>query len=76
MQITSPELFCKNGDMGDRKQALTHMVRALEENGYVEEGFMAEVEDREAHSSTAFGRLAVPHSLKNGGQPYRSIYPA
>lgn len=28
------------------------------------EGFMAEVEDREAHSSTAFGRLAVPHSLK------------
>ena len=64
LQITSPELFCKNGDMGDRKQALTHMVRALEENGYVEEGFMAEVEDREAHSSTAFGRLAVPHSLK------------
>lgn len=64
LQITSPELFSKNGDISDRKQALSHMVRALEENGYVGEGFMAEVEDREAHSSTAFGRLAVPHSLK------------
>lgn len=64
LQITSPELFSKNGDISDRKQALSHMVRALEVNGYVGEGFMAEVEDREAHSSTAFGRLAVPHSLK------------
>ena len=64
LQITSPELFCKNGDMSDRKQALSHMVGALEEQGYVGEGFMTEVEDREAHSSTAFGRLAVPHSLK------------
>lgn len=64
LQITSPELFCKNGDMANQEQALSYMVRALEHNGYVDDGFMDEVKDREAHSSTAFGRLAVPHSLK------------
>lgn len=64
MQITSPELFCKNGEIGNQKQALAYMIRALEEQGYVDGEFIHEVEDREAHSSTAFGRLAVPHSLK------------
>lgn len=64
LQITSPELFCKNEEIGDQNQALAFMVQALQENGYVDGGFMEEVKDREAHSSTAFGRLAVPHSLK------------
>ncbi len=64
LQITSPQLFCKNEDIQNQKQALEHMVQALVQQGYVAEGFIEEVEERENHSSTAFGCLAVPHSLK------------
>ena len=40
------------------------MIRDMEENGYVEPSFLEEVYEREHHSPTVFGRLAVPHAMK------------
>lgn len=64
MQIASEELFCKNPDVKDQKEALNFMVDRMEQSNYVEPGFMKQVLEREEHSSTSFGHIAVPHSLK------------
>lgn len=64
MQIASEELFCKNPEVRDQKEALRFMVDRMEQAGYVEPGFIDQVLEREEHSSTSFGHIAVPHSLK------------
>lgn len=64
LQITSPELFHVNRENWNRDQALEAMVREMEQRGYVNSDFIGEVKERESHSTTAFGRLAVPHALE------------
>lgn len=64
MQMASEELFSKNPEVGDQKEALHFMVDRMERAGYVEPGFINQVLEREEHSSTSFGHIAVPHSLK------------
>ena len=63
MQMASEELFSKNPEVGDQKEALGFMVDRMERAGYVEPGFINQVLEREEHSSTSFGHIAVPHSL-------------
>ncbi|MBE7722465.1 BglG family transcription antiterminator [Lacrimispora indolis] len=64
IQIASEELFCKNPEVKDQKEALSFMVNCMEQAEYVEPGFIDQVLEREEHSSTSFGHIAVPHSLK------------
>lgn len=64
LRMTSPELFHINRASWNQDQALEVMVREMEQRGYVNTDFMEEVKEREKHSTTAFGRLAVPHALE------------
>lgn len=64
LQITSPELFRINKAGWNQEQALQIMVQEMEQWGYVNSDFIGEVKEREKHSTTAFGRLAVPHALE------------
>lgn len=64
LRITSPELFHINRENWNQDQALEAMVREMEGQGYVNPDFIREVKEREKHSTTAFGRLAVPHALE------------
>ena len=64
LQITSKEMFYINAPCSDREACLKFMIRDMEENGYVEPSFLEEVYEREHHSPTVFGRLAVPHAMK------------
>lgn len=64
LQMTSPELFCMNRAFCHQEEALEWMVREMERRGYVNCEFIREVKKREEHSSTAYGRLAVPHALE------------
>lgn len=63
LQITTPALFCRNTQIQSQREALELMIGTMVKLGYVEPEYISEVEEREQHSSTAFGRLAVPHSL-------------
>jgi len=63
LQITTPELFCRNTQVQSQREALELMIGTMVKLGYVEPEYISEVEEREQHSPTAFGRLAVPHSL-------------
>ncbi|MCI8334410.1 MAG: BglG family transcription antiterminator [Lachnospiraceae bacterium] len=64
MYMTSPELFSRNPPCTSQEQALAYMIHEMEMQGYVGSSFMEEVREREIHSTTAFGRLAVPHALE------------
>lgn len=67
-KMTTPEMFYNNPDCGNRKKALEFMIRVMQEKGYADDKFMEKVEERERHSSTAFGRLAVPHAMELNAQ--------
>lgn len=64
MRMTSPEMFFINRIYHSQEQVLKAMISDMERQGYVGPSFMEEVKERENHSSTAFGRLAVPHALE------------
>ena len=63
LQMTSPELFCRNDSHFTQEEILSFMIDRMEGLGYVGPSFREEVKEREKHSTTAFGRLAVPHAL-------------
>lgn len=63
-RITSPEMFCNNQTSFNQEEVLKVMITEMEKLGYVSPDFIEEVRERERHSSTAFGRLAVPHALE------------
>ncbi len=64
MQISNPDLYCKNVDFQNKEQAIKYMTDILEKAGYVNSSFYDEVLDRERRSLTAFEHIAVPHSMK------------
>jgi len=64
VQISDATLFGKNLNFPNREEAICHMVKSMEQKQYVEREFIDEVFEREHHSSTAFGCIAVPHSLR------------
>lgn len=64
LQISNPKLFRKNKRFANETEAIRFMVNIMQKEGYVDENYLNEVFERERRSSTAFGYIAVPHSLK------------
>ncbi|GIN64128.1 transcriptional antiterminator [Robertmurraya siralis] len=62
-QITESDLFFNETHFIDRNSVLKFMCKKLIDKGYVQKKYLDDVLDRESQSSTAFGKLAVPHSI-------------
>ena len=60
--------FVKNPTFGSAEEAITYMTKWLIEDGMAAEDFTEKVLDREKQASTAFGKIALPHSLKMMGK--------
>ena len=76
-EIKQKELFKKNIEammderlfkieysLKTKEEALTMMCAVMEQKKFVDASFLANVREREAMSSTAFGRIAIPHAIK------------
>ena len=63
-KITNPAFFFKNMEFQDRDEALTFMADIMQKHSYVDENYLYEVLERESSYSTAFGNIAVPHSMR------------
>ncbi|WP_323861525.1 BglG family transcription antiterminator [Xenorhabdus doucetiae] len=59
-----PDLFLFNPDFRDRNELIEMVCQKMLAKGYVEADFIDYVYERENASSTAFGMLALPHSIK------------
>lgn len=64
MEISNPKLFFKNLDLKNRQEVLRYLTDVMIQENYVSESYYEEVFDREKRASTAFGHIAVPHSMK------------
>lgn len=63
-ELIKPELFATGEPVRTREEIIHAMSARLIELGYVNEGFEDDVLEREHLSSTAFGAVAVPHTMK------------
>jgi lichenan operon transcriptional antiterminator len=63
-QMSAPELFSKNMFFASGEDAICYMSGLMIKNGYAEESFCEEVLARERSYSTAYGNIAIPHSLQ------------
>ncbi|MDC9592854.1 PTS sugar transporter subunit IIA [Xenorhabdus sp. IM139775] len=59
-----PDLFLFNPDFRDQNELIEIVCQQMLAKGYVEADFIDYVHERENASSTAFGILALPHSIK------------
>ncbi len=57
------DLFLANPDTTDGKQLLSDLCELLYQKGYVSENYYENVLRREQAASTAFGHIAIPHSV-------------
>lgn len=64
MQISNPKFFYKNKDFNNKQEAVRFMTEIMEQEGYTDSSYYKDVFDRENQASTAFGHIAVPHSMK------------
>ncbi len=62
-EIFRQELFEYGDGFSSKEDAIKAITARLKDEGYVNDGFMEEVLDRESMSSTGFGDFAIPHSL-------------
>lgn len=60
----SSALFLANEDTPNRDDVLPLLCKSMEELEYVNEGFLTSVMIRETAASTAFGNIAIPHSME------------
>jgi lichenan operon transcriptional antiterminator len=63
-QISGPEIFCKNKTFENADEAIRHISGIMIERGYAEKSFCEEVLAREHSYSTAYGNIAIPHSMR------------
>ena len=66
--VLNQKYFVKNPTFGSAEEAITYMTKWLIEDGMAAEDFTEKVHDREKQASTAFGKIALPHSLKMMGK--------
>lgn len=66
--VLNQKYFVKNPTFGSAEEAITYMTKWLIEDGMAAEDFTEKVLDREKQASTAFGKIALPHSLKMMGK--------
>ncbi|MBT2730910.1 PRD domain-containing protein, partial [Bacillus sp. ISL-75] len=62
--IMDDQLFEVVHSVGTKEETLTMMCEIMERKEFVDSGFLTNVIEREAMSSTAFGRIAIPHAIK------------
>ncbi|MEH7304181.1 BglG family transcription antiterminator [Neobacillus drentensis] len=62
--ITDEQLFEIVHSSGAKEETLTMMCETMEQKEFVDASFLTNVIEREAMSSTAFGRIAIPHAIK------------
>jgi lichenan operon transcriptional antiterminator len=63
-QISGPEIFCKDKTFENEDAAIRYMSDMMIKWGYADKSFGDEVLAREHSYSTAYGNLAVPHSMQ------------
>ena len=63
-QIFNSELFSFNTQGMERDEVIHLLARKLFSQGCVDESFEAKIFKREQAASTAFGKIAVPHSIE------------
>ncbi|WP_102338007.1 BglG family transcription antiterminator [Collinsella provencensis] len=63
-RLILPELFSVNATLTTRDQVIHCMADRLIQRGYANADFEQQVFEREALSSTAYGTVALPHSLR------------
>ncbi len=59
-----PDLFERKQGIYNKIECISYMAKKLEANHYVDHTFYGEVLEREQLSSTAFGQVAIPHSMR------------
>ncbi len=64
MQISNPKFFYKNQEFKNKQEAVRFMTDIMKLEGYVNDTCYGDIFDRENQASTAFGHIAVPHSMK------------
>jgi len=64
LAMMDEQLFQLVHSAGKKEETLTFMSEMMEQRGLVDTSFLTNVKEREAMSSTAFGRIAIPHTIK------------
>jgi lichenan operon transcriptional antiterminator len=62
--ISKPAFFIHNSNISNRDEAIHYMCDVLRQKNYVKDEFEKEVFEREDMASTAYGNIAIPHSMK------------
>lgn len=62
-KIVSNETFYKNMGFANFDQIIQFACTKMYENGYVHDNYDKDILERESESSTAYGKVAVPHSF-------------
>lgn len=63
-QITDQRLFMNQHNFTDSNEVLQYICQKMYKEGYVQADYLQDVIEREQESSTAFGKIAIPHSFK------------
>jgi lichenan operon transcriptional antiterminator len=63
-QMSSPDIFCRNIAFTNEDEAIRHMSDLMVKKGYAGGAFDEEVLSREHSYSTAYGNIAIPHSMQ------------
>lgn len=62
--IMNDQLFEIVHSVQNKEETLTLLCESFVEKEFVDSSFLTNVKEREAMSSTAFGRIAIPHAIK------------
>ena len=63
-QISNPVIFFRDIHFNNETETIKYLSQEMIQNGYAEETFCDEVLKRESSYSTAYGIIAVPHSMR------------
>jgi lichenan operon transcriptional antiterminator len=63
-QMTGPDIFNRNIAFQNEDEAIRYMSDLMIKNGYADAAFEEEVLSREHSYSTAYGNIAIPHSMR------------
>jgi lichenan operon transcriptional antiterminator len=63
-QMSGPDIFHRNIAFSNEDEAIRYMSDLLVKNGYAGKTFADEVLAREHSYSTAYGNIAIPHSMR------------
>lgn len=66
--IGRKEFYFYDHSIKTKEAAIEKLVSVMQEYDYCDDNYLQEVNNRERLSSTAFGKIAVPHSIKMTGK--------